>query len=207
MKLYDSHRFPYRNMEKMNDQQILNVLAFAGSLRTESFNRKALQIAKHIASELEANVKEIDLKTLALPVFDADLRTQEFPKSVLTLKHEIESADMLLIATPEYNHSIPGPLKNAIDWASDKTNPFEGKTAAIFGASTGLYGTLRAQLHLRQVLAALSVELVPQPQVFIRSADKAFLPDGSLADPQLKKQLRKLIEETITLTQRKKALL
>jgi chromate reductase len=194
-------------MEKMNDQQILNVLAFAGSLRTESFNRKALQIAKHIASELEANVKEIDLKTLALPVFDADLRTQEFPKSVLTLKHEIESADMLLIATPEYNHSIPGPLKNAIDWASDKTNPFEGKTAAIFGASTGLYGTLRAQLHLRQVLAALSVELVPQPQVFIRSADKAFLPDGSLADPQLKKQLRKLIEETITLTQRKKALL
>lgn len=140
-------------------------------------------------------------------MFDADLRTQEFPKSVLTLKHEIESADMLLIATPEYNHSIPGPLKNAIDWASDKTNPFEGKTATIFGASTGLYGTLRAQLHLRQVLAALSVELVPQPQVFIRSADKAFLPDGSLADPQLKKQLRKLIEETITLTQRKKALL
>jgi chromate reductase len=184
----------------------LNVLAFAGSLRTESFNRKALQIAKHIASELGANVKEIDLKTLALPMFDADLRTQGFPKSVLTLKHEIESADMLLIATPEYNHSIPGPLKNAIDWASDKTNPFERKAAAIFGASTGLYGTMRAQLHLRQILAALGVELVPQPQVYIRLAGNAFLPDGSLADSQINLQLRKLIEETIILVRRKKAL-
>ena len=184
--------------------QLLHILALSGSLRSESSNRKALQIAKKIASELGSDVREMDLKTLALPVFDEDLRAQGFPESVVTLKQAIEAADVLLIATPEYNHSIPGPLKNAIDWASDKTNPFSGKTAAIFGASIGLFGTLRAQLHLRQVLAALNVDLVPQPQVFIRSAREAFLPDGSLADAQTFKQLRSLIEETLKLAQRKR---
>jgi chromate reductase len=184
--------------------QPLYILAISGSLRTESFNRKALQIAKKIASELGADVREMDLKTLALPVFDEDLRAHGFPESVVTLKHAIEAADVLLIATPEYNHSIPGPLKNAIDWASDKTNPFAGKAASIFGVSTGLFGTLRSQLHLRQVLTALNVELVSQPQVFIRSADEAFLPDGSLVDSKLTKQLHLLIQETLKLAQRKK---
>jgi chromate reductase len=183
--------------------QQLNILAVSGSLRTESFNRKALQIAKKIASELGADVREIDLKTLALPVFDEDLRAHGFPEPVVTLKQAIESADILLIATPEHNHSIPGPLKNAIDWASDKTNPFSGKAAAIFGASTGLFGTLRSQLHLRQVLTALNVELVSQPQVFIRSAHEAFLPDGSLVDSKLMNQLHVLIQKTFKLAQRK----
>jgi chromate reductase len=184
--------------------QPLHILAISGSLRTESFNRKALQVAKKIASELGADVQEMDLKTLAVPVFDEDLRTHGFPESVMTLKHAIESSDVLLIATPEYNHSIPGPLKNAIDWASDKTNPFSGKSAAVFGASNGLNGTLRSQMHLRQVLTALNVELVPQPQVFIRSAREAFLPDNSLVDLKLLNQLRLLIQETFKLAQRKK---
>jgi chromate reductase, NAD(P)H dehydrogenase (quinone) len=181
----------------------LNILAFAGSLRSESFNRKALQTAKRIATELNTDVAELDLKTLGLPLFDEDLRVNGFPESVKTLKETIASADVLLIATPEYNHSIPGVLKNAIDWASDKTNPFEGKVAAIFGASNGLVGTLRAQLHLRQVLASLNVELVPQPQVFIRSARSAFLPDGSFVDQKINQQLRQLIEATLSLAYRK----
>jgi chromate reductase, NAD(P)H dehydrogenase (quinone) len=182
----------------------LNILALAGSLRSESYNRKALQIAKQIASELNASVVELDLKTLDLPLFDEDLRANGFPESVKRLKDAIASADVLLIATPEYNHSIPGVLKNAIDWASDKTNPLDGKVAAIFGASKGLYGTLRAQIHLRQVLAALNVELVPQPQVFIGSEHSAFLPDGSLVDQKTKQQLRRLIEATLKLAYRKK---
>ncbi|MGD1043731.1 MAG: NADPH-dependent FMN reductase [Bacteroidota bacterium] len=181
----------------------LNILAIAGSLRSESFNRKVLQIAKQIAVELNTNVVELDLKTLNLPMLDEDLRANRFPESVQKLKDAIASADVLLIATPEYNHSIPGVLKNAIDWASDKTNPFEGKVAAIFGASSGIFGTLRAQLHLRQVLAALNVELVPQPQVFIRSAQSAFMPDGSLIDQKIKQQLHKLIEATFILAYRK----
>lgn len=181
----------------------LNILALAGSMRLESFNRKALQIAKQIASELNGNVMELDLKTVNLPLFNADMGINGFPESVNKLKEKIASTDMLLIATPEYNHSIPGVLKNAIDWASHKTNPFEGKTAAIFGASTGLNGTLRAQLHLRQVLAALSVDLVPQPQVFIRSASEAFLSNGSLVDKKIEQQLRQLIEVTLALAYQK----
>jgi chromate reductase, NAD(P)H dehydrogenase (quinone) len=181
-----------------------HILAIAGSLRTQSFNRKALQIAKKIASGFSNDIREIDLKTLALPVFDEDLRANGFPESVVTLKQAIESSDILFIATPEYNHSIPGPLKNAIDWASDKTNPFSGKTAAIFGASNGLNGTIRSQIHLRQVLAALNVEVVPQPQVFIRSAREAFLPDGSFADASTTKNLKLLVEETFKLAQRKR---
>lgn len=182
----------------------LNILALAGSMRTESFNRKALQIAKKIVSELNINIIELDLKTLDLPLFNEDLRINGFPESVNKLKDAIAAADVLVIATPEYNHSIPGVLKNLIDWASDITNPFEGKVAAIFGASNGLVGTLRSQIHLRQVLAALNVELVPQPQVFIRSAREAFLPDGSLADKKIEQQLHQLMEATLTLAYRKK---
>ena len=146
---------------------------------------------------------ELDLKTLDLPLFNEDLRINGFPESVKKLKDAVASSDVLLIATPEYNHSIPGVLKNVIDWASDKTNPFAGKVAAIFGASNGLFGTVRSQIHLRQVLAALNVELMPQPQVCIRSAREAFLPDGSLADKKVEQQLHQLMEATITLAYRK----
>jgi chromate reductase len=179
--------------------QLLHIAALSGSLRAESFNRKALRIASVLASESGADVREIDLNLLNLPVFNADLREHGFPDSVTTLKQEIELSDMLLIATPEYNHSVPGMLKNAIDWASDKTNPFQGKAAAIFGVSTGLVGTLRAQSHLREILSSLGVLMVPQPQVFIRSASKAFQPDGSFADTKTHDQLKLLIEETMKL--------
>jgi chromate reductase len=191
-------------MERESTIKTLNALAFAGSMRLESFNRKALQIAKKIVSELNVNIIELDLKTLDLPLFNEDLRINGFPESVNKLKDAIAAADMLVIATPEYNHSIPGVLKNAIDWASDKTNPFTGKVAAIFGASNGVFGTLRSQLHLRQVLAALNVELVPQPQVYIRSAREAFLPDGLLVDKKVEQQLHQLMEATLTLAYRKK---
>ena len=181
----------------------LNILAIAGSLRKNSFNRKALQIAKQIATEFNTTVVELDLKTLDLPLLDEDLRTNGFPEPVKILKEAIASADVLLIATPEYNNSVPGVLKNAIDWASDTTNVFDDKVAAIFGASKGLFGTVRAQVHLRQILNALNVELAPQPQVFIRSAQSAFLPDGSFVDETTKKHLTRLIEATMTLAYRK----
>lgn len=181
--------------------QSLHIVAVSGSLRAGSLNRKALAVAKRIALDLGAEVEEIDLAKLELPVFNEDIRVHGFPESVKTLKNKIQSADILLIATPEYNHSIPGPLKNAIDWASDKTNPFSGKIAAIFGASNGPNGTLRAQLHLRQVLASLNVTVVPQPQVFIRFAQESFLVDGSFSDAQIPKQLQKLITAALRFAQ------
>jgi chromate reductase, NAD(P)H dehydrogenase (quinone) len=187
----------------MEKDKNIRIMAIAGSLRTDSYNRKALQVAKRIALEFGAEVTEFDLNTVNLPLFNEDLRQNGFPESVKFLKDAIAASDILLIATPEYNHSVPGVLKNAIDWASDKTNSFAGKAAAIFGASNGLFGTLRAQQHLRQILNALNVELVPQPQVFIRSAKEAFTAEGTLTDPKLEKQLRLLLEETMKLVQRK----
>src|SRR5690242_9096612 len=113
----------------------VKVLAVSGSLRRESFNRKALTIAKQLASELASDVREADLKELALPIYDEDIEKQGMPESVARLKDAVGAADVLLIASPEYNHSIPGGLKNAIDWLSRGGNSLDGKVAAIFGAS------------------------------------------------------------------------
>jgi len=175
------------------------VLGIAGSLRTDSYNRKALQVAKQFAQHMGAEVSEIDLKELDLPAFDDDIVRSGIPESVQRLKTSIESADLILISAPEYNYSIPGGLKNAIDWASKPKNSFDGKVAAIFGASTGPFGTIRMQPHLRQILAGLNVLVTPQPQVFIRSAREAFNPDGSIKDPKLIDQLRTLVEKSMRL--------
>lgn len=180
-------------------QHPLNVLAISGSLRTASHNRKALQIAKQIAADTGAQVNEIDLKELNLPMFDSDLSAQGMPPSVQRLRAAIEAADVILIASPEYNYSVPGGLKNAIDWASDKKNSFNGKAAAIFGASNGPFGTLRMQPHLRLILTALNMSLVPQPQVMIRNANEAFTAEGAFVDPKLHDQLKSLVHKTLTL--------
>src|SRR5690349_2107491 len=119
----------------------VKVLAISGSLRRESFNRKALTIARSLAAEFTSEIQEADLKELALPVYDEDIETAGMPESVTRLKAMVGAADVLLIASPEYNHSIPGGLKNAIDWLSRGGNSLDGKVAAIFGASNGPYGT------------------------------------------------------------------
>jgi chromate reductase len=186
---------------KMNkEKSILKAVGISGSLRRESFNRKALQAAKKIALEIGVEVDEIYLKEMNIHLYDGDIESNGFPEAVQQLRKRIESADMLIIATPEYNHSISGALKNAIDWLSTGKNILDGKTAAIFGASTGLFGTMRAQEHLRQILNALNVTILPQPQLFIRSAKDAFESDGSLSDQKSFLQMQKLITETIELT-------
>ncbi len=179
----------------MNEHNVLRVVAFSGSLRKDSYNKKLIQIAAAIAREKGATVTVLGNDALKLPLFNEDDRELSFPTAVIQLKETINWADVLIIATPEYNHSIPGVLKNAIDWASDKSNPFEGKVAAIFGASVGINGTIRAQLHLRQILAALGVHVVEQPQVFIRNAASAFTPEGKFTDPHNEQMLVQLIEK------------
>lgn len=180
--------------------QRLKVLAISGSLRTESYNRKALQVATRIAAELGAAVTELDLRELNLPIYDKDIQDQGMPESVQMLKKEIEATDVLMIASPEYNYSVSGALKNAIDWASrGEKNSLGGKTAVILGASTGGFGTLRGQAHLRQILASVNVLALPQPQVLISRAEEAFNPDGSFANPKTAETLRALIEETFKL--------
>ena len=176
----------------------INVVGISGSLRLDSYNRRVLQIAQSIAREAGCHVKEIDLNDTALPIYDADIENQGFPENVKIIRSLVKEADVIIISSPEYNHSISGALKNAIDWLSTGgENVLDGKHAVIFGASTGVYGTLRAQLHLRQILTALNVVMLPQPQVFIRNAGEAFGNDGSLKDPKVVGQLRLLIIKTI----------
>jgi chromate reductase len=177
----------------------IKVVAISGSLRGDSYNRKTLQIAKRYAADTGACVEEIDIKEFNLPLYDGDIEATGFPESVQKLKFVVDSADIVLISTPEYNHSLSGALKNTIDWLSRGKNTLDGKAAAIFGASTGSFGTVRAQAHLRQILTALNVSMVPQPQVFIRSAKDAFTNDGHLKDVKLQNQLRELINKTIAL--------
>ncbi len=178
--------------------------AFCGSLRQASFNHKLLTIAAEYAvSHPGVTVKEIGIAQL--PLYDGDSEAQGMPEEVRQLKADIEDADALLIASPEYNYSVPGVLKNAIDWASrGGKNSFGGKAACIMGASTGPYGTVRGQTHLRQVLAAVNVLVLPQPQVLVKFAKEAFNPDGSLKDEKTQDFLKQLIEKTITLTRKLK---
>jgi len=177
--------------------QKLKVLGISGSLRRDSYNRKALQIAKRFAAEAGAEVAEADLKELALPIYDGDIEAQGLPESVLRLKAAVEAADVLLIASPEYNHSISGALKNAIDWLSRQKNSLDGKVAAVFGASTGVFGTARGQLHVRQTLAALNVLVIPQPLVYIGMASDAYNPDGSFKNPKTAEVLKRLVERAL----------
>ncbi|MBI3935168.1 MAG: NAD(P)H-dependent oxidoreductase [Acidobacteria bacterium] len=111
-----------------------------------------------------------------------------------------EAADVLLIASPEYNHAIPGGLKNAIDWLSRGRNSLDGKVAAIFGASDGPYGTARGQIQLRYVLSLLNVMVIPQPLVYIRDGAEAFHPDGSFKDPNISEILKRLIDRPLTVS-------
>ena len=177
--------------------QKLRVLGISGSLRRDSYNRKALQIAKRFAAEAGAEVTESDLKELALPIYDGDIEAQGLPESVLRLKAAVEAADVLLIASPEYNHSISGALKNAIDWLSRQKNSLDGKVAAVFGASTGVFGTARGQYHLRQTLAALNVLVITAPQIYIGTAADAFDAAGSFKNPKTAELLQRLVERAL----------
>ncbi|MBI4160199.1 NAD(P)H-dependent oxidoreductase [Candidatus Wolfebacteria bacterium] len=184
----------------------MKILAISGSLRHDSYNRKALQIAKRMAQDLGADVTEADLKELNLPLYDGDIEAQGFPESVVKLRDVVTTADILLVASPEYNYSIPAGLKNALDWLSRQSNVLDGKVAIIFGASSGPFGTVRMQIDLRKVLADLNVFVLPQPQVHIPFAQNAFNDDGSLKDEKLHKRLKFLIEKSLRFAEKIKNL-
>ena len=177
----------------------IKIFAIAGALRAGSFNRKLLQAA--VRKIKEAAVDVADLKEFDLPLYDGDLEAQGLPPGVVKLKERIAGADALLIATPEYNWSIPGTFKNAIDWASrPPSNPFKHKTALITAASSGYFGGVRSILQLRQVFLTLNVLAIPE-QVTVAFADKAFDEAGNLIDPKLDAQLQKGVDSLINYTQ------
>lgn len=164
------------------------ILAFAGSLRADSFNKKMVRIAARGAQAAGADVTVIDLDALSLPVFDEDLEAKGTPENATKLREMMIAADGLLIASPEYNSSLSGALKNAIDWASrpgDSGLPslaaYAGKAATIMAVSPGGLGGLRGLVHLRAILGSLQMIVLPG-QFALRNAAAAFGEDGELAD-------------------------
>ena len=128
-----------------------------------------------------------------LPMFNQDFE-KPFPEAVVTFRTKLAQADAILIATPEYNSSITGDLKNALDWASrSPQQPLQGKPATIMGASTGNFGTLRAQLHLRQILTHVGALPLGKPEVLVARAEQAFDADGKLVDETARGFLRDLL--------------
>src|SRR5271157_1608023 len=164
------------------------ILAFAGSLRRESFNKKLVPIAAKGARDAGAEVTLIGLEDFPLPLFDQDLEARQgMPENGKKLKQLFIDHDGLLIASPEYNSSITAVLKNAIDWVSRPAPgepslvAFRGKAATLMGASPGALGGLRGLVHVRSILGNIGVIVLPD-QVAVPTAFEAFAADGSLKD-------------------------
>jgi len=166
------------------------ILAFAGSTRAESFNKRLIKTAVAGARSAGAEVTLIDLRDYPLPLFDGDLETGEgLPPNGRRLKDLFLAHQGLLISAPEYNSSITGVLKNTIDWVSRPVAGeaplacFDGKVACLMSASPGALGGLRGLVHVRAILQNIKVLVLPD-QVAVPKADEAFNPDGSLKDPK-----------------------
>ncbi len=178
----------------------MHLLGISGSLRKNSLNTAALHACQDL---LPAGVTLSLFDIAAIPLYNEDVREQGFPPAVQQLREQIAAADALIFATPEYNYSIPGVLKNAIDWASrPPEQPFENKPIALIGATPGGFGTSRSQYHLRQVFIYLNGLLLNRPEVMISSAPSKFDAQGQLIDPATAEQLRKMLLALVAWRQR-----
>jgi chromate reductase len=170
----------------------IKIVGFAGSLRRASFNRGLIRAA--VASAPPGTVVEIyDLADI--PFYNQDIEEAGEPASVVAFKLAIENADALLIATPEYNHGMPGVLKNALDWASRPraTSPLHDKPIAVMGASPGRGSTARAQAQLREAAVFTGACVMPLPELLVSSAAAHFDHDGNLVDPETRADLVELV--------------
>lgn len=178
------------------DSRVFNVVGFSGSLRRASFNSALLRAATELAPpRLRITTYELH----ALPHYNADLEASGVPSTVLELREAVRQSDGLLIATPEYNHGIPGVLKNAIDWLSrpPRSSCLSGKPAAIMGASAGVTGTARCQEQLRQVLVATNTYTLLRPEVLVGHADTKIDADGQLTDQATRDFLAKFLDHFV----------
>ncbi|MCC7428402.1 MAG: NAD(P)H-dependent oxidoreductase [Alphaproteobacteria bacterium] len=176
----------------MTDPRPLRVLAFAGALRAKSFNRALIATAAAIAP---AGLAVTVWQDLDLPLYNQDVEDKGDPAAIAAFKAAVAGADALLISTPEYNHGVPAPLKNAIDWASRPSGkgPILRKPVAIMGASTGMIGTARAQGHLRQTLAALGCPALVGADVLVNNANAKFDAAGTLTDEPTRQVLARML--------------
>jgi chromate reductase len=178
----------------------IKIVGIAGSLRRHSYNRSALRAAQSLVpSGAELEIFELD----GIPLFCQD-DEQNPPAKVVELKRKVRAADAVLLVTPEYNYSIPGVLKNAIDWGSRPYGDscWYGKPVAIMGASTGGFGTARAQYHLRQCFVFLSMFALNDPEVMISNASEKFDETGALTDAATQEKIRDLLQNLVRWTKK-----
>src|SRR5512135_510788 len=180
----------------------VHILGFAGSLRKQSYNKAILVAALEMVPE-DATLEIFDLE--GIPPFNQDLERQP-PEKVKEFKSKIRAADAILIATPEYNYSIPGVLKNAIDWASRPygDNAFDGKPVAIMGASIGALGTARAQYDLRRSFVFLNMLPLNRPEVMVPLVQDKVDANGRVTDEKTRKKIRELLQSLTLWTRRMK---
>lgn len=175
----------------MGNGDPINIIGISGSLRQKSFNSALLRAA---VSLVPAGMSIHTASFAAFPVYNADVQAVGIPEPVTALGKQIREADAVLIVSPEYNYSIPGGLKNAIDWISRLENqPFNGKLVAIMGASPGRLGTARMQYHLRQSFVFLNGIVLNKPEVMVGGAGSVFDDAGNLTDELTQKMVRALL--------------
>ena len=173
----------------------IEILGIVGSLRKQSYNRALIKAASEVAPDnCHLEVFELD----DIPLYNQD-KEMNLPPSVALLKSKVLAADAILIVTPEYNYSIPGVLKNALDWGSRPygDNSWDNKPVAIMGASVGLQGTSRAQYHLRQIFVNLNMHALNRPEIMISSAHEKFDAEGNLLDPKTREKIGELLTNLI----------
>jgi chromate reductase len=175
------------------DLRVFNVVGLAGSLRRDSYNRALLRAAIELAPPaLHIVIRELD----DIPLYNADIEAVGVPPGVAELRDAVRMSDALLIATPEYNHGVPGVLKNALDWLSrpPRHSALDGKVAALMGASPGVTGTARGQAQLRQTLASTNTHALLQPEVLVGRAHEKFNAVGRLAHQATRDVLASFLE-------------
>lgn len=186
----------------MGADNALSILGFAGSLRKDSYNKALLRAAVELVPpEMKLDVFDLE----GIPPFNQDLESQP-PEKVRDFKARIRAADALLIVTPEYNYSVPGVLKNAIDWASRPygDSAFDGKPVALMGASIGMLGTARAQYHLRQCCVFLNMYPLNQPEVMVPFAADKVDQTGRLTDQKTREKVAELLQSLVDWTRKMK---
>lgn len=172
----------------------MRVLAFAASLGQASLNRRLLHRAVHHARELGAEVDVAEFREFDMPLYSQDIQAQGFPPGAEEFKRRLAAAEALLVASPEYNYSLPGHLKNAIDWVSRyKPMPLRGKSCLLTSASPSLVGGIRGLWQLRIPLEGLGVFVYPD-MFALAKADEAFDPAGALVDTAMDERLRATVE-------------
>jgi len=186
----------------MSDAAPIKVMGLSGSFRKGSYNTMLLHTAKELAPA-GMNIEIYDYTDI--PLYNDDIRTQGYPPTVQKFRATIAASDAILFASPEYNYSVSGVLKNAIDWASRAPNmPFDGKTGAVMGASQGLIGTARSQRDLRWIMSGLNVYMVNLPHVYLGGAAQKFDANGKLTDQAARDFIKQLLENLRDLTLRLK---